>query len=409
MEMAAIEVLQEQGRLDALARYDILDTPREESFDRITRLVRRILKVPMATVTFLDGHRQWFKSRDGLAMCEGARGDALCNVTIRQGVPLLVPDTLADGRFADNPLVLGAPHLRFYAGVPLRSSDGHSIGTLCAMDTVPRRLDAEDIATLSDLAQIVMSELDLRLVASVDSLTRALARGSFRDEAARALALAGRHRHEASCIAFDLDHFKLVNDRHGHASGDAVLAGSVAACQRLLRQTDLLGRVGGEEFAVILPHTSLLAALNVAEKLREGIAAQAFDGAEGPFSVTASFGVATTAHAGADLDAILRLADEALYAAKAAGRNRCIAGRSGDGADSGLSRRVLKAGHIVFNGGGSVIDCTVRRLSEQGASLAVISTAGLPERFKLAIESDAFSRLCRVAHKAGTEIDVQFA
>jgi diguanylate cyclase (GGDEF)-like protein len=409
MEMAAIEALHEQGRLDALARYDILDTPREEAFDRITRLVRRILKVSMATVVFLDGHRQWFKSREGVVACEGPRSDALCNFTIRKGVPLVVPDTLADGRFCNNPLVMGAPHLRFYAGVPLRSSDGHSIGTLCAMDTIPRRFDPDDLETLSDLAQIVMNELDLRLVASIDSLTGALARGSFRDEAARALALAQRHRYEASCIAFDLDHFKLVNDRHGHPCGDAVLAGSVAACRRLLRQTDLLGRVGGEEFAVVLPHTGLQAALNVAEKLREGIAAQVFEGAEGPLAVTASFGVTTTAHTTCDLDAMLRAADEALYAAKTAGRNRCIAGRSGDGVDAGLGRRVLKAGRIVFNGGGSVIDCTVRRLSDQGANLAVISTAGLPDRFKLAIESDAFSRLCKIARKAGTEIDVQFA
>lgn len=408
MDMSTPQAQREQDRLEALARYDILDTPGEESFDRITRLVCRIMKVPMATVTFLDGHRQWFKAREGVANCEDERRIAFCDMTIRQNAPLIVTDASTDPRFASNPLVTGAPHLRFYAGIPLRSSEGQNIGTLCAMGTTPRAIDPAEIAILSDLASIVMNELELRLLASTDGLTGALARRAFRDEAARALALAQRHRHEGSCIAFDLDHFKTINDTHGHAAGDAVLAGSAATCRELLRQSDLFGRIGGEEFAVLLPHTGRQAALGVAEKLREGIAAQRFDGAEGPFAVSASFGIAAAAPSG-DIDALLRAADEALYAAKATGRNRCVVNQTGLSAGSTLGRRVLKAGNIVFNGGKSVIDCTVRRLSDEGASLAVISTAGVPERFKLAIEADAFSRSCQIARKAGTEIDVQFA
>ena len=408
MEMSASNAQCEQKRLDALARYDILDTPREEAFDRITRLVRRILKVPMATVTFLDGHRQWFKAREGVANCEDERRIAFCDMTIRENAPLIVTDASADPRFASNPLVTGAPHLRFYAGIPLRTSEGQNIGTLCALGTAPRAIDPGEIAILSDLASIVMNELELRLLASTDGLIGALARRAFREEAARALALAQRHRHEVSCIAFDLDHFKTINDTHGHAAGDAVLSGTAATCRNLLRQSDLFGRIGGEEFAVLLPHTGRDAALGVAEKLREAIAAQRFDGTDGPFTATASFGIAAAAPSG-DIDALLRAADEALYAAKETGRNRCVVNQTGLSAGASLGRRVLKAGSIVFNGGKSVIDCTVRRLSEQGASLAVTSTAGVPERFKLAIEADAFSRACQIARKAGTEIDVQFA
>lgn len=408
MDMSTPQAQREQARLEALARYDILDTPSEESFDRVTRLVCRIMKVPMATVTFLDGHRQWFKAREGVANCEDARRVAFCDKTVRQNAPLIVTDASTDPRFASNPLVTGAPHLRFYAGIPLRSPEGQNIGTLCALGTTPRAIDPGEIAILSDLASIVMNELELRLLASTDGLTGALARRAFREEAARALALAQRHRHEVSCIAFDLDHFKTINDTHGHAVGDAVLAGSAATCRDLLRQSDVFGRVGGEEFAVLLPHTGRQAALGVAEKLREGIAAQRFDGADGPFAVSASFGIAAAAPSG-DIDALLRAADEALYAAKATGRNRCVVNQSGLSAGSTVGRRVLKAGNIVFNGGKSVIDCTVRRLSDEGASLAVISTAGVPDRFKLAIEADAFSRTCQIARKAGTEIDVQFA
>ncbi|WP_306226289.1 sensor domain-containing diguanylate cyclase [Bosea beijingensis] len=405
--MTALSAASEQARLDALARYDILDTPNESVFDRITSLVCRIFAVPMATVTFLDAHRQWFKSRQGVADCEGDRGPAFCNLTIRQSEPLIVTDTHQDGRFAGNPLVLGPPFLRFYAGIPLRSAEGQNIGTLCAMGPEPRAISAEEIAILSDLAGIVMEALELRLLATTDGLTGALSRRAFRDEGARTLALAQRHRHEASCIALDLDHFKSVNDTHGHAAGDAVLFGTVAACRRLLRQTDLIGRVGGEEFAVLLPYTDRQAALGVAEKLRSGIAAESFDGSEGPFKVSASFGVATVTPGVSDLDSLLALADAALYRAKSEGRNRCIAAPATDSASVG--RRVLKAGQIVFNGGRSAIDCTVKRLSEDGASLAVLSTAGVPERFKLAIAADGFSKTCAIARKAGSEIDVQFA
>ncbi len=405
--MTALSAASEQARLDALARYDILDTPDESVFDRITSLVCRIFAVPMATVTFLDAHRQWFKSRQGVADCEGDRGPAFCNLTIRQSDPLIVTDTHRDGRFADNPLVLGPPFLRFYAGIPLRSAEGQNIGTLCAMGPEPRAISAEEIAILSDLASVVMETLELRLLATTDGLTGALSRRAFRDEGARLLALARRHRHEVSCIALDLDHFKSVNDDHGHAAGDAVLFGAVAACRRLLRQTDLIGRVGGEEFAVLLPYADRAAALGVAEKLRAGIAAESFDGHDGPFKVSASFGIATVTPAANDLDSLLALADAALYRAKSEGRNRCVAAPATDIASVG--RRVLKAGQIVFNSGRSAIDCTVKRLSEEGASLAVLSTAGVPERFKLAIAADGFSRTCAIARKAGSEIDVQFA
>jgi len=406
--MASQSTAREQDRLDALAQYDILDTPGEESFDRITRLVRRTLQVPMSTLAFLDGHRQWFKARTGIEACEGPRTSAICDVTIRENVPLVINDTLRDPRFADNAHVTGEPYLRFYAGIPLRSSLGHNIGTLCAMDTQPRELDETGLSVLTDLAAIAMNELELRRLASTDGLTGALTRRAFREDASRAMALAQRHRHALSCIALDIDHFKAINDTYGHAAGDSVLAGSAATCRSLLRQSDVFGRVGGEEFAVLLPHTGRQDALGVAEKLREGLAAQRFHSGEAPFSITASFGIASAGPSD-DVDALLRAADEALYAAKATGRNRCIVAQHGSITDAALGRRVLKAGLIVFNGGKSVIDCTVRRLSDHGASLAVISTAGVPERFKLAIEVDTFSRTCQVARKAGTEIDVQFA
>jgi GAF domain-containing protein len=137
----------QDSRLLALAKYDILDTPPEEAFDRITRLTARVFNVPMSTVTFLDGHRQWFKARHGLDTCETEKGPAFCNIVVGLGEALVVPDTLTSDRFKDTRFVVGPPYLRFYAGTPLRATDGTAIGTLCAMDTQPRAFGEDDLRT----------------------------------------------------------------------------------------------------------------------------------------------------------------------------------------------------------------------------------------------------------------------
>jgi diguanylate cyclase (GGDEF)-like protein len=402
------EAQREQERLAALDRCDILDTPAEESFDRITRLTKRLFGVSIATVTFIDGHRQWFKSQIGMSDCESPKGPAFCNVAIREARPLVVPDALADERFFQNPLVLGEPRIRFYAGVPLSAPGGQIIGTLCAMDQAPRSFDPEELATLSDLAGIVMNELELRTLAATDGLTGALCRRAFKDEGARALALALRHGHELSCVAFDLDHFKAVNDNHGHAVGDLVLTESVAACRARLRKSDLVGRIGGEEFAILLPHAGRKDAMDIAEKMRAAIAHLRVAGRDAPVSASASFGVATLDRSVGDIDALLKRADTALYAAKEDGRNRCVEWRLVENAQPNLRRRVFKAGRISFNLGRSTIDCTVRALAPDSAGLDVFSSAGIPIQFKLQIEADEISRFCRVVAKSEKHIEAAF-
>jgi GAF domain-containing protein len=129
-------------RLEKLHKLDILDTPQELAFDRITGLVRKIFGVPMSTVTFIDGHRQWFKSYPGMPDRETDRRPALCYLAIRQTSPFVIEDTRRDPLFQDNPFVVGSPHIRAYAGVQLKYED-LNIGTLCAMDTAPRRFSSE--------------------------------------------------------------------------------------------------------------------------------------------------------------------------------------------------------------------------------------------------------------------------
>src|SRR5262249_24074348 len=149
--------------------------------------------------------------------------------------------------------------------------------------------DRDQVSILKDLAQIVMKELELRKLAMHDTLTGALSRKAIRDEFDRAIALARRHKHELSCVLFDLDHFKAVNDTHGHGVGDLVLKAAVDACQGELRATDIVGRLGGEEFAVLLPHTGRQAALAVAEKIRIALGRVSVAAESGPIHITASF------------------------------------------------------------------------------------------------------------------------
>jgi Diguanylate cyclase, GGDEF domain len=188
-----------------------------------------------------------------------------------------------------------------------------------------------------------------------------------------------------------------------------VLTEIVATCRAALRKSDVIGRMGGEEFAILLPHAGPLVAMKVAEKLRIAIARQRIRAPCGTIDVTASFGLASLNQSVADIDTLLERADAALYKAKADGRNRCVEWQApAEAVIPGARRRVLKAGRISFNGGHSTIDCTVRTLSEIGAGLDVISSAGVPDRFKLKIETDSFSRLSRIVAKRDKHLEVEF-
>ena len=402
------EDIAESERLDALNRFDVIDTPREEAFDRITRLIRNIFDLPVAIVSMIDGHRQWYKACEGLDNREVSRDETFCRYTLQDMTPLVVPDARDDARFALNPMVTAGPQIRFYAGVPLRTNDGHNIGTVCAIGFEPRAFSPRETAILSDLAALAMDELELRLLASVDALTGVLSRRAFKEQAAHALALAQRHRHGLACIAFDLDHFKSINDNHGHATGDKVLAAVAEACRGQLRATDIFGRLGGEEFAVILPHTDRARVGGVAEKVRQAIERIAIRNGGTAIPVTSSFGTAALDARTGDIDTLLANADAALYEAKAGGRNRCVAWRLPSDAPAGPRRRVLKAGRILFNNRMSSIDCTVRTIGEDGAGLGVSSPVGVPETFNLQIRSDAFETRCRIVSQAERHIEVKF-
>ena len=159
----APESSDEEGRMTAVRRYDLLDTPPDGAFDRITALAARIFQVPIALVSVVDYDRIWFKSRHGLTVEQIDRDAGLCASAILQSEPWVVTDARSDTRALANPLVAGEMGLQFYAGVPLTSRDGHNLGALCLIDFVPREFSPAEQATLTDLAAMVMSELELRL------------------------------------------------------------------------------------------------------------------------------------------------------------------------------------------------------------------------------------------------------
>lgn len=314
----------ETERLAALKRYDILDTPPEEAFDRITRLAKTALNMPIVLVSLVDANRQWFKSKQGLDAAETPRDISFCTHAIEHNEPLIIRNALEDPRFYNNPLVTGEPYIQFYLGMPLRTPDGHNIGTLCAIDQKPRDLSIDEIGMLGDLARLVIEELEHRRIAITDHLTGAMTKRSFQQDVQKEMDRAQRYNRPTSLIMFDIDHFKEVNAKHGHVAGDALLQNLASICKSNLRGVDLFARLGGEEFAIVLPETNRLSAMTVAEKLRNIIAETPITFRDQELKITASFGITVIDNEDVSIEALLQRTAEAVHRAKITGRNRTV-------------------------------------------------------------------------------------
>jgi diguanylate cyclase (GGDEF)-like protein len=495
MEIAPLPV-DEVQRLEVLHSLHILDTEPDPAFDAVARLAGRQTGCPIGLVSLIDRERQWFKATVGLAVRETPRDIAFCSHAILQGDAFVVEDATRDARFADNPLVTGAPDIRFYAGVPLEVG-GRKLGTLCVIDRVARHLGMEDREVLHELSLVTAGLLEARLreqrllerllsgspapagptesahrlratvfdavsarlaildaqggiletnaawrrfaaqaaraahaepraagtpepgvldslrdvdtesllaahrglasviagrangfeleyrcrprdhahgdangdangerwfamkvglvggeprrivvshedisrhkraqeallrLANTDALTGVANRRRFFELAHHEFERAIRYRSALTVLMADIDHFKAINDRHGHAAGDVVLRSFVKTVCEALRDADFIGRVGGEEFAVLLPHTTLNGGHALAQRIVERVAATPIAVCGGSLHCTASMGVSTLDATTGSFDELLRAADDELYRAKGGGRNR-VSSRFGE-------------------------------------------------------------------------------
>ena len=330
----------EARRLEALRELGVLYTPAEERFDRITRLASRLLDVPMSVISLVDSARQWFKSSRGVAATETSRAVSFCGHAILCDDTMVVPDARSDPRFFDNPMVIGEPRIRFYAGHPLRGPDGSKVGTLCALDRRPRQPTPAELEVLRDLAGWVESELrisafsqaereliaemdDLRRKAMLDPLTRLWNREGITSVLDREIERSSREEIPMAVIMADLDDFKRINDTHGHPAGDAALQEVAKTLRSCVRPYDAIGRYGGEEFLIVLGNCSREAVMRTAERIRGRVARCQVPAPAGPISLTLSLGVIALERVdGTSAAALVEAADRALYRAKAAGRNR---------------------------------------------------------------------------------------
>jgi len=328
-------------RLEALRQLNIVDTPLEERFERITRMTQRLLGVKIAAISLVESDRQWFKSIQGCETSETSRDISFCGHAILQDEIFVVENADEDDRFKDNPMVTGEPFVKFYAGCPIKTDGGSRIGMLCVNDDKPRTLDPEDADVLRDLAGLVETEIRSASASAVqasliEEVTTEKRRGMI-DELTRLWNRAGvlemarlAHQHavdgrEAYALAMlDLDEFKPINDTMGHAAGDEVLRVAARRMLGAIRDTDVVGRLGGDEFLLLMSPCDCGAdAGQIAERVRQRLCADPVRTPAGPAEVKASVGVlliepGTTL----TLDEAMEKADGALYESKGAGRNR---------------------------------------------------------------------------------------
>lgn len=341
----------EAKRLEALQKYNILDTVPEPSFDDITRLASHISNTPVALISLVDRERQWFKSKIGIDIQETPRDISFCSHAILDPDILVVPDTHEDERFSDNPLVTSEHNIRFYAGSPLITSKGEALGTLCVFDRTPRNLDETQKESLRALARQVMNQLELRkyineqelykreLVEYQQKLEEANDRLeiiSLTDDVSGFQNTRFLHNYldhyfkpehhdnsELSLIFFDMDNFKNVVDTYGHLLGTKMLREVALVVHHQLEPNDHIVRYGGDEYVVILQGQGKDKARIKAEKIKQAISSTLFLAEEGlSIKITASFGLATYPEDALDKHYLLAEADKCLFKSKKDGKDR---------------------------------------------------------------------------------------
>lgn len=326
----------EARRLAALHRSGLLATPDEQCFDIITALAARLLGAPVSLISLLDADRQWIKSSHGLGMRELLRAGSLCAHVVATGRPVVSADTLHDPRFADSLLVRHPPHVRAYAGHPLRDADGMVLGTLCVFDTRPREFADSQLVRLHELAcmaetyfgsrpadtargRLVLNLPAVRRELLIDPQLRIWNHAGLRELLRWQVQLAQESARSFSVCLFDFEQLDGGTDSFTRPVGDVLLRRMALAMRAALQPTDELGRHGDRQFLVLLPDTDLPAAREMAAAMADRAGAQSVLVDHRPFSCRVSAGVAAWAPEDPEpIGSLLRRAEDALLAGQPA-------------------------------------------------------------------------------------------
>jgi diguanylate cyclase (GGDEF)-like protein len=310
----------EDDRVAALRSYEVLDTTSEESFDDLVGLCARLTGSPISLVSLLDTKRQWFKARRGMQLAQTDRDLSFCaHAILDPHHPFVVTDATKDQRFADNLLVTDAPGIRAYLGAPLVNPEGYALGTLCAIDVVPRSYDEGAVGAMQMLGRAVTVNLELRRsllrvreMALTDELTGLLNRHAIMIALSETIMTGS----DMAVISVDLDHFKEANDAEGHAAGDAILRVAADRIRKAVRPGDIVGRVGGDEFVVILIGVADHDIANeIAWRISATLQRPVAHGTK-LLRLGATLGIAVAPADAQEPEMVMRVADEAMMRAK---------------------------------------------------------------------------------------------
>lgn len=335
----------EEQKSEILQRYQILSDDKSIGALCVADSIALALRTPYVIAALNKRYQTWYRCEHGF---EDYPASDLQSYFARMHLSqsgFEVSDIQEESFFQSNTSNLNLPQMRALAGVPLMDPNGKRFGTLCVADPNVRQFSEADMAMLTSFGRLVSNDIcvrsaaryavrdlielenekcDLFELATIDPLTKALNRRAFMRFSERELARYRREHTRMSALMLDIDHFKQVNDVHGHAMGDRVLAKMVSVAANVLRQEDLIGRLGGEEFAIVLVDSEVEAAARVADRIRQAIKQVTFPGDSGPFHVSVSIGVSEPLLLRDTMDDVLERADVALYEAKRSGRDRVV-------------------------------------------------------------------------------------
>jgi len=312
----------DQLRMRALRVQGLLDGVPEPAFDRFARVAARVAQCPTALVSVVSDEAQHFAGLCGVGQpwADARRtplSHSFCQHVVANAAPLVVEDARTDPVLRTN-LAIRDLGVVAYAGFPVAGPSGHVLASLCAIDSVPRVWQPEQLEALADVALLVAKELERRdldrrlaVEARTDGLTLMANRRAWEEGLSSALNLARRLGHGLAVVLLDVDHFQAFNDCRGRQAGDAALREIGRRWRAQLRDVDVLARIGGEEFGLLAAGCDVAQAVTIADRLREDM----------PAGLTASAG-AVAWSAPMTADDLLTAADRALYSAKRAGRDR---------------------------------------------------------------------------------------